>query len=132
MTLLPVKFSGFACQFIHRSIMKEIGLHGDLEFNELHKMQQDYSFDVIFCYLCNEHKPEPIPIYVNPQVWMHHLRGAHPLQVPGIEPLLVGQKEPRVMFVDADTTKEESDITQYVSQYANVEQQPLIRDRSQR
>lgn len=100
MTLLPVKFSGFAFQFIRRDIVEKIGFHGDLEFNELHKINQDYSYDVIFCYMCNEHKPEPIPIYVNPQVRMVHLKAANNSEFPGIGRLLVGNKEKQVLYVD--------------------------------
>lgn len=121
--LLKVKFSGFALQFVRRDIVEKYGLSGDKAFNEFDKRQQDLSFDVMLCYACNQNS---IPIYVNPQIWMHHLRGSSRSEVPGIEPLLVGQKESKVLYVDADGT--ESNITELCQQYAL--QKPLIRDRS--
>lgn len=113
--LMEVKFSGFACQFIRRDIVQEIGLHGDLRYNEWHRQAQDYSFDVIFCWLCNQHKPEPIPIYINPQVRMLHLRGSDSRQVQGIEPLLVGKPgyDKKVIHVSADGKEE--DVTTLVT-----------------
>ena len=121
--LLKVKFSGFALQFVRRDIVEKYGLAGDKSFNEFDKRQQDLSFDVMLCYACNRNN---IPIYVNPQVWMHHLRGSHPKEVEGIEPLLVGLKESQVLYVDAEG--KESNITDLCKQYA--QQTPLIRDRT--
>jgi hypothetical protein len=106
MRLLQVQFSGFACQFIHRDVVQKVGLHGDLQYNELHRQAQDYSFDVIFCWLCAKSE---IPIYVNPQVRMLHLRGSDSRKVPGIEPLLVGKQPKRILLVDADGN--EKDLT---------------------
>lgn len=121
--LLKVKFSGFALQFIRRDFVKEYGLHGDLEFNEFDRTNQDVSFDVILCWICHEHN---IPVYVNPQVWMHHLKGSHPSQVLGIEPLQVGNKEPKCLFIDPEG--KETDVTELCNQY--TPQKPVIRDRS--
>lgn len=121
--LLKVKFSGFALQFIRRDFVEQHGLHGDLEFNQFDRIDQDVSFDVILCHICNENN---IPIYVNPQVWMHHLKGSHPSQVPGIEPLLVGQQTPKVLFIDEQGR--ETDVTELCNQYPL--QKPVIRDRS--
>jgi GT2 family glycosyltransferase len=104
--LREVKFSGFACQFIRRDIVEKIGLHGDLHYNELHRQAQDYSFDVIFCWLCLQ---AGIPIYVNPQVQMLHLRGSDHREVKGIQPLLVRKREKKVIYVDAEGKEE--DIT---------------------
>jgi hypothetical protein len=114
-TLLPVKFSGFGCQFIRRDIVEKIGLHGDLRYNEWHRVAQDYSFDVIFCWLCHENN---IPIYVNPQVRMLHLRGSDSRQVKGIEPLLVGKPgyDKKVIHVDAEGKEE--DVTNLITPQA--------------
>lgn len=110
--LFKVKFSGFACQFIHRNIVKTIGLHGDLRYNEMHMQNQDYSFDVIFCWLCNKSN---VPLYVNPQVKMLHLRGADSRKVQGIEPLLVGRPgyDKKVIFVNAEGKEE--DVTSLIT-----------------
>ncbi len=121
--LLQVKFSGFALQFIRRDFVEKYGLHGDLEFNEFDRVNQDLSFDVILCYICNKNN---IPIYVNPMVWMHHLKGSHPSQVQGIEPLKVGKLEPKVLFFDQEGKMTE--VTEQCNQYPL--QKPVIRDRS--
>ena len=121
--LLKVKFTGFALQFIRRDFVKEHGLHGDLEFNQFDRVDQDVSFDVILSWICHQNN---IPIYVNPQVWMHHLKGSHPRDVPGIEPLLVGSQSPKVLFIDQEG--KETDVTELCNQYPL--QKPIIRDRS--
>lgn len=121
---LQVKFSGFALQFIRRDFVEQYGLHGDLEFNQfVDRVAQDVSFDVILCHIANEHN---IPIYVNPKVWMHHLKGSHPNEVPGIEPLLTGTEQPKVLFIDEQN--KETDVTELCNQYPL--QKPVIRDRS--
>jgi hypothetical protein len=122
MELLRVKFSGFALQFVRRDIVERFGLQGDKAFNDFDKRQQDLSYDVMLCYVCNQND---IPIYVNPQVWMLHLRGSHPREIEGIEPLLVGVKEAKVLYVDGEG--KESDITQLCEQY--VPQKPIIREK---
>lgn len=99
MRLLEVKFSGFGFQFIRRDIIEKIGLQGDLQYNGFYRDAQNYSFDVIFCWMCLENK---IPIYVNPQVKLLHLRGSHVRDYEGIEPLLVGKKDPKVIYVDEE------------------------------
>lgn len=121
--LLKVKFTGFALQFIRRDFVQQYGLHGDLEFNDFDRNSQDLSFDVILSYTCNQNN---IPIYVNPQVWMHHLKGSHLNDVPGIEPLQVGSKEPKTLFIDQEG--KETDVTELCNQYPP--QKPTIRDRS--
>lgn len=119
--IFPVKFSGFACQFIRRDIVQSIGLHGDLQYNELHRQAQDYSFDVIFCWLCNKNS---IPMYVNPSIRMLHLRGGDSRKVQGIEPLLVGRPgyDKKVLFVNAEGKEE--DVTSKVKVKVKVEPEP--------
>ena len=120
---LKVKFSGFALQFIRRDFVEQYGLHGDLEFNQFDRVDQDVSFDTILCWICHE---KNIPVYVNPKVWMHHLKGAHPDKVQGIEPLQVGKLTPKVLFFDEE--QKETDVTELCNQYPL--QRPVIRDRS--
>jgi hypothetical protein len=123
MDLLKVKFTGFAFQFIRRDIVQEIGLQGDKKHNPDHMIQEDYSFDTVFSYMCNHHEPQPIPIYVNPKVRLLHLRGANKIEYPGIEPLLVGKKERRVEYVD-ENNKSKTITKQCVDQYlVNPEEQ---------
>ena len=123
MDLLKVKFTGFAFQFIRRDIVEKIGLLGDKKYNPDHMIQEDYSFDTVFSYMCNHHEPEPIPIYVNPKVRLLHLRGANRIEYPGIESLLVGKRERKVEYID-ESNKSKT-ITKYcVDQYlVNSEQE---------
>lgn len=120
--LLEVKFSGFAFQFIRRDIVEKIGLQGDLQYNGFYRDAQDCSFDVIFSWMCLENN---IPLYVNPQVKMLHLRGSNPRDYEGIEPVLVGKNDHKVIFVD-EKGEEEKDITkQCVERYLPSKDEPI-------
>ena len=73
--IIKVMFAGFPLMFIRRDIVQDIGFQGDLDDNALvrKKYRIPSSFDTVFCWRCYEHQ---IPIYVNIDVRLLHLKGA--------------------------------------------------------
>lgn len=106
--IIPVKFSGFPFMFIRRDVVEQIPFEGDIQWNfELLPGTQSQSFDLAFCYLCEQ---AGIPVLVDTRVLSLHMKGCNK-HIWKCDPdkLQVGIKKARVIYVDEQGN--ESDIT---------------------
>lgn len=105
--IIQVKFAGFPFMFIRRDIVKQINFDSDRKFNP-YRIGRNTGFDLPFCHNCND---LGIPIHVDTNVLMLHLRGA-PLSQPygnQVDDILVGREPKRVYFQQDDQIE---DITE--------------------
>tara|TARA_Y100000034_G_scaffold107626_1_gene137320 strand:+ start:359 stop:1096 length:738 start_codon:yes stop_codon:yes gene_type:complete len=67
--LIPIRFCGSGCLFIHKSILKKINFHYSKEFDEPKKGR--FNFDD--AYFCNDLKDLNIPLYADTSMVCKHL-----------------------------------------------------------
>ena len=82
-TIFLVKFNGFALTAIRRDIVEQIEFSGDGVFKGK-GMKRGASLDFVFCWECHE---KNIPIFVDPRIYLKHLRkeGTHQVKKRDVE-----------------------------------------------
>jgi hypothetical protein len=95
--IVRVIWSGFPFMWIRRDVLEKIELDDDSKWNPKDP-NKGWSFDVVFCYHCNE---QGIPIYTNFNVIMEHLKDKGHM-------IKTGTSKPKILLVKDNI---EQDIT---------------------
>lgn len=94
--IIKVKFAGMPFMFIRRDILNEITLDSDAKFNTIEfgsrRWHQSGSYDVVFCNKCDQ---QGIPIHVNTDVRMLHLKDSAEANI-----YFINRKTPQIKYID--------------------------------